>query len=62
MRNRRFGSMMALAAVVAIVSLAPVPAVGQAPMARAAAHTPPRTPDGQPDMQGFWNRRQAGAT
>jgi len=28
---------------------------GQAPAAAARPYAPPRTPDGQPDIQGFWN-------
>jgi hypothetical protein len=51
--------------VVAMVSVVPVYA-GQAPNAGAAAKTPaakrwvmPRTPDGQPDLQGVWDFRSA---
>ena len=58
MTHRVFGSMMAMAAVVAVVSLVPVPAAGQAPAA--SRWTPSRLPDGQPDMQGLWRAEQVG--
>jgi hypothetical protein len=35
---------------VAVMSLSPVPVEGQTPK----PYTTPRTPDGQPDLQGFW--------
>lgn len=41
-------------ALVGIAWLASVSAAGQAPTAQAQAYSPPRTPDGQPDMQGFF--------
>lgn len=54
MSDRVFASMLALATVVAGLSLAPVPAIGQASTAAAKTWDPPRTDDGQPDIQGYW--------
>ncbi len=47
---------IALAAVVAVALLAPVPASAQnqAPGSGAADQAFPRTPDGRPDLQGYW--------
>ena len=59
MKYRVFGSMMALAAVVALVSLLPVSAAGQAPAAGRSSL--PRLADGHPDMQGYWASDAAGA-
>jgi hypothetical protein len=54
MRNRYLASMGAVALVTAVGMLAP--AAGQTPAKATAtkAWTAPRTPDGTPDLQGFW--------
>ena len=55
MRHRRFAVVLT---VVALGWLAPVPASGQAQAQSGADTAPgwtlPRTPDGQPDLQGYW--------
>jgi hypothetical protein len=59
-RNRFLGSLIALAAVAVVLSLAPVPVAAQTPTA--AAWNPPRTPDHQPDLQGIWTPSVGGHT
>jgi len=54
--------MAAMATVVAVVSLAAVSAAGQTRTAAAPTWHPPRTPDGQPDIQGFWAADERTAT
>ena len=51
-------SLAGMLAVLVIVAMAPPPAAGQ-PEARDAGWTAPRTPDGQPDLQGFWANNSA---
>ena len=43
-----------VAAVSAVMTVASAPLGGQTHLAAAKTWTPPRTPDGQPDLQGIW--------
>ena len=62
MRHRHVRSLGSAAAAVVLASLALVPVAGQQPPAAkapaaagtTAAYKAPRTPDGQPDLQGVW--------
>jgi hypothetical protein len=54
MRTRLLISLGIWSAVLASVALAPQPAAGQAKAAAPKKWTQPKTPDGQPDLQGVW--------
>jgi hypothetical protein len=57
MTFRAFASVSALAAAAALVALVPSPVVAQATKSAAKsakAYTPPKTPWGDPDIQGLW--------
>ena len=55
MNHRLPATCFALAAALAIVSLAAPPAAAQAELQAPADWTPPRTPWGDPDLQAIWN-------
>ena len=56
MHNSRF--LAGMLAVLVLAAMAPLPAAGQ-PAERGAGWTAPRTPDGQPDLQGVWANNSA---
>ena len=56
MSDRIFVLMVILAAPIALPAVAQVPSAAMAAgPAKTSNWTPPRTPDGQPDLQGIWN-------
>ena len=61
MTHRFLVSLGVVTMLMVILSLATIPVAGQGPSAKAKTngaaakvYSPPRTPDGQPDLQGFW--------
>ena len=57
--NRSVGALGVIATVTAVVLLTAVPVAGQTQttVAKTADWTPPRTPWGEPDLQGIWDSR-----
>lgn len=54
MKTRLISSVLTVASVLTAAFLIPLPVAGQAPRTHTNNWEPPRTPDGQPDMQGIW--------
>ena len=59
MSHQGLVSIGALVVVIGVVGLAPVLVAGQAPTGVGDPWTPPRTPWGDPDIQGMWNTQTA---
>src|SRR5437667_9813111 len=51
---RQLVSVIGLGVLIAALLLSAIPAAGQGSTPEARAYKAPRTPDGQPDLQGFW--------
>ena len=58
MNNGRIGTMVVL---IAVASLWAFPAASQTQLSSSSDWTPPRTPDGQPNLQGLWTNNSATA-
>ena len=54
MNQRSLVSVDVLVVLIVVGWLAAIPVAAQGPSATAQSYTAPRTPDGQPDLQGFW--------
>ena len=53
--NQRF--LVSVGVLIVVGWLAAIPVAAQGPSATAQSYTAPRTPDGQPDLQGFWTNQ-----
>jgi hypothetical protein len=56
-RQRTFRVALTLGVSLTAMSLMGVPVAGRASQQSTATWTPPRTPDGQPDIQGYWGQQ-----
>ena len=57
MNQRSLVSVDVLIVLIVVGWLAAIPVAAQGPSATAQSYTAPRTPDGQPDLQGFWTNQ-----
>src|ERR1700730_11749168 len=55
MRHRFVTLILALASTIAVVSLTPIRTAGQTPTRAPKPSSPPRMPDGHPDLQGTYD-------